>query len=39
VNEAIALNPDIKQRELRQMVIEMSIAVIDWYAPAAQRGE
>ncbi len=38
VNEAIALNPDIKQRELRQMGMEMSIAVIDGYDPVMQRG-
>ncbi len=29
VNEAVALCPDFKQRELRQLGIEMSIAVID----------
>src|SRR5258706_60938 len=38
VNEAVALNPDIKQRVLRQMGIEMSIAVIDGYDPVTQRG-
>ena len=38
VNKAVALNPDIKQRELRQMGIEMSIAVIDGYDPVTQRG-
>jgi hypothetical protein len=38
VNEAVALNPDIKQRELRQMGIEMSVAVIDGYDPVTQRG-
>jgi tetratricopeptide (TPR) repeat protein len=38
VNEAVALDPDIKQRELRQMGIEMSIAVIDGYDPVTQRG-
>lgn len=38
VTEAVALNPDIKQRELRQMGIEMSIAVIDGYDPVTQRG-
>lgn len=38
VNEAIALNPGIKQIELRQMGIEMSIAVIDGYDPVTQRG-
>jgi len=38
VNEAVVLNPDVKQRELRQMGIEMSIAVIDGYDPVTQRG-
>src|SRR5258708_15452988 len=38
VNEAVVLDPDVKQRELRQMGIEMSIAVIDGYDPVTQRG-
>lgn len=38
VNEAVALCPDLRQRELRQMGIEMSIAVIDGYDPVTQRG-
>ncbi len=38
VNKAVALCPDIKQRELRQLGIEMSIAVIDGYDPVTQRG-
>lgn len=38
VNEAVALDPDIKQRELRQLGIEMSITVIDGYDPVTQRG-
>ncbi len=38
VNEAVALYPDIKQRELRQLGIEMSVAVIDGYDPVTQRG-
>ncbi len=38
VNEAVALCPDFRQRELRQLGIEMSIAVIDGYDPVTQRG-
>ncbi len=38
VNEAVALCSDFKQRELRQLGIEMSIAVIDGYDPVTQRG-
>jgi hypothetical protein len=38
VNEAVALDPDVKQRELRHLGIEMSIAVIDGYDPVTQRG-
>src|SRR5260370_37594103 len=38
VNEAVALNPDIKKRKLRQMGIEMSIAAVDGHDPVTQRG-